>query len=88
MTKLSTISSLVSDVLIVLLCSLVILGLLFRQMNISSPGSLISSGRKGSADGNFNNEKMNKVYQHRRMTMGQSNSQGRVVFKCSKLCPQ
>ncbi|GLU21865.1 hypothetical protein SLE2022_379770 [Rubroshorea leprosula] len=33
----STILSLVSDVLIVLLCSLAILGLLFRQMNISVP---------------------------------------------------
>ncbi|MBA0879573.1 hypothetical protein Goshw_009517, partial [Gossypium schwendimanii] len=33
----STILSLFSDVLIVLLCSLAILGLLFRQMNISVP---------------------------------------------------
>ncbi|ONK70610.1 uncharacterized protein A4U43_C05F35540 [Asparagus officinalis] len=33
----SSILSLVSDVLIVLLCSLAILGMLFRQMNISVP---------------------------------------------------
>ncbi|KAK9923963.1 hypothetical protein M0R45_032357 [Rubus argutus] len=33
----SSLVSLVSDVLIVLLCSLAILGLLFRQMNISVP---------------------------------------------------
>ncbi|PRQ16977.1 putative Coiled-coil domain-containing protein [Rosa chinensis] len=44
--------------------------------SVSSQGSLISNGNKGSADGNFNTERMNKVYQHGRMTIGQSSSQG------------
>ncbi|XP_024173021.1 TITAN-like protein [Rosa chinensis] len=47
-----------------------------KGLTVSSQGSLISNGNKGSADGNFNTERMNKVYQHGRMTIGQSSSQG------------
>ncbi|XP_004297558.1 PREDICTED: TITAN-like protein [Fragaria vesca subsp. vesca] len=47
-----------------------------QGFTVSSQGSLISNGRKGSADVNLNNERMNKVYQHGRMAMGQSSSQG------------
>ncbi|BFG32306.1 hypothetical protein CerSpe_185800 [Prunus speciosa] len=46
------------------------------SVSSSTQYSFISNGRKCSADGYFSNERMSEVYQHERMTKGQSSSPG------------
>ncbi|PQQ17394.1 TITAN-like protein isoform X3 [Prunus yedoensis var. nudiflora] len=46
------------------------------SVSSSTQHSFISNGRKCSADGYFSNERMSEVYQHERMTKGQSSSPG------------